>query len=170
MEYLYASLFENMLPDDEKYLQEVLECFDVKKYRMTETPTRFKLILTPQKLSMKALHSIQTLRSLPVGVEVDVKSGVFVECLKSGASRKRRRIGYEKFTGEIPKRYDVGKYNEAMRHILGLDNLCEFDVDIGENLRMKNLERISYAVLKKIESVGCSISFDMHDCEMILSL
>ena len=159
-----------MLPDDEKYMQEVLGCFDVKKYRVTETPTRFKLILTPQKLTMKALHDIQVLRSDPVGVEVDVKSGVFVECLKSGSARKRRRIGYEKFTGKIPEKYDVGKYNEAMRYILGLDNLCEFGVDIGEKLRLKNLERISYAILKKIESVGCEISFDMHNCEMILSL
>lgn len=159
-----------MLPDDEKYLQEVLECFDVKKYRMTETPTRFKLILTPQKLSMKALHDIQSLRSLPVGVEVDVKSGVFVECLKSGSRRKRRRISYEKFVGKIPEKYEVGKYNEAMRYILGLENLCEFEVDLGDKLRIKNLERISYAILKKIESVGCGISFDMHNCEMILSL
>ena len=159
-----------MLPEDEKYLQEVLECFDVKKYRMTETPTRFKLILSPVKLSMKSLHEIQTLRSLPVGVEVDVKSGVYVECLKSGGRRKRRRIGYEKFTGKMPEKYDVGKYNEAMRYILGMENLCEFGVDLGEKLRIKNLERISYAVLKKIESVGCKIIFDMHNCEMILSL
>lgn len=160
----------NMSPDDEKYLQEVLDCFDVKKYRMTETPTRFKLILTPMKLSMKSLHDIQGLRSEPVGVEVDVKSGVFVECLKSGSRRKRRRISYDKFTGKIPEKYDVGKYNEAMRYILGMENLCEFGVDLGEKLRLKNLERISYAVLKKIESVGCDISFDMHNCEMILSL
>jgi hypothetical protein len=159
-----------MLPDDEKYLEEVLECFNVKKYRVTETPTRFKLILAPQKLTMKALHDIQTLRSLPVGVEVDVKSGVFVECLKSGSRRKRRRIEYEKFTGEIPEKYDVGKYNEAMRYILGLENICDFGVETGEKLRLKNLERISYAVLTKIESVGCDISFDMHNCEMILSL
>lgn len=170
MEYLYDILLENMLPDDEKYLQEVLECFEVKKYRMTETPTRFKLILTPIKLTMKSLHEIQTLRSLPVGVEVDVKSGVFVECLKSGARRKRRRISYEKFSGKIPAKYEVGKYNEAMRHILGMENLCEFGVELGEKLRVKNLERISYAVLKRIESVGCAISFDMHNCEMILSL
>jgi len=159
-----------MLPDDEKYLEEVLQCFDVKKYRMTETPTRFKLILAPQKLTMKSLHEIQTLRSLPVGVEVDVKSGVFVECLKQGSRRKRRRIEYEKFSGKIPEKYDVGKYNEAMRYILGLENLCEFEVETGTKLRLKNLERISYAVLKKIESVGCEISFDMHNCEMILSL
>ena len=159
-----------MLPDDTKYMHQVLECFDVNKYRVTETPTRFKLILTPQKVSMEALHNVQALRSDPVGVEVDVKLGVFVECLKTGCSRKRRRIGYEKFTGKIPKKYDVGKYNEAMRYILGLENLCEFGVDFGEKLRLKNLERISYAVLKKIESVGCGISFDMHNCEMILSL
>ena len=159
-----------MLPEDEKYLQDVLECFDVKKYKMTETPTRFKLILTPMQLTMKTLHSVQSLRSVPVGVEVDVKSGVFVECLKTGARRKRRRISYEKFTGTIPEKYDVGKFNEAMRHILGQEDLCEFGVDLGEKLRLKNLECISYAVLKKIESVGCSISFDMHNCEMILSL
>lgn len=159
-----------MLPEDEKYLQEVLECFDVKKYKMTETPTRFKLILTPMKLTMQRLHDIQALRSVPVGVEVDVKSGVFVECLKTGARRKRRRIMYEKFKGKIPKKYDVGKYNEAMRYILGMENLCEFGVDLGDKLRLKNLECISYAVLKKIESSGCSIAFDMHNCEMILSL
>jgi hypothetical protein len=57
-----------------------------------------------------------------------------------------------------------------MRYILGLENICDFGVDNGEKLRLKNLERISYAVLKKIESVGCDISFDMHNCEMILSL
>lgn len=159
----------NMLPEDERYLEEILKLFEVTKYKVTETPTRFKLILKPLKLSMDTLHSVQTLRSAPVGIEVDVNSGIFLECLKSGSSRKRRRISYEKFSGKIPEKYEVGKYNEAMRYLLGIENICEFGIDLGDKLRLKNVECVSYAVLKKIESV-CKISFDMHNCEMILSL
>lgn len=159
----------NMLPEDERYLEEILKLFEVTKYKVTETPTRFKLILKPLKLSMETLHSVQTLRSAPVGIEVDVNSGIFLECLKSGSSRKRRRISYEKFSGKIPEKYEVGKYNEAMRYLLGIENICEFGIDLGDKLRLKNVECVSYAVLKKIESV-CKISFDMHNCEMILSL
>lgn len=158
-----------MLPEDERYLEEILKLFEVTKYKVTETPTRFKLILKPLKLSMDTLHSVQTLRSAPVGIEVDVNSGIFLECLKSGSSRKRRRISYEKFSGKIPEKYEVGKYNEAMRYLLGIENICEFGIDLGDKLRLKNVECVSYAVLKKIESV-CKISFDMHNCEMILSL
>jgi len=158
-----------MLAEDERYLEEILKLFNVTKYKVTETPTRFKLILSPLKLDMETLHGVQTLRSAPVGIEVDVSAGVFLECLKTGSSRKRRRISYEKFSGKIPEKYDVGKYNEAMRYVLGIENVCEFGVDLSEKLRLKNLECISYAVLKKIESV-CKISFDMHNCEMILSL
>lgn len=159
----------NMLPEDERYLEEILKLFEVTKYKVTETPTRFKLILKPMTLSMETLHSVQTLRSAPVGIEVDVNSGIFLECLKSGSSRKRRRISYEKFSGKIPEKYEVGKYNEAMRYLLGIENICEFGIDLGDKLRLKNVECVSYAVLKKIESV-CKISFDMHNCEMILSL
>ena len=72
-----------MLPEDERYLEEILKLFEVTKYKVTETPTRFKLILKPLKLSMETLHSVQTLRSAPVGIEVDVNSGIFLECLPS---------------------------------------------------------------------------------------
>jgi len=160
-----------MLQEDEKYLQDILAQFKVTKYKVSETPSRFKLIITPTEFDMETLHTVQTLRSRPVGIEVDVKNGVYVECLKAGQSRKRRRLCYAKHSGKIPKKYEVKKYNEAMRYILGIDGICEFDVELTEKkLELVNIQCISYPILKKIEDTGCKISFDMRASTMSLTL
>ena len=160
-----------MLQEDEKYLQEILSLFKVQKYKVSETPSRFKLILNPKEFTMDTLHSVQTLTSRPAGIEVDVKNGVFVECLKSGASRKRRRISHDKFTGKIPEKYEVGKFNDAMKLILGIPDMCEFQVETSDKkVELVGIQCISYAILKKIEETGCKISFDMRESTMILTL
>lgn len=160
-----------MIQEDEKYLQEILSLFKVTKYKVSETPSRFKIIIQPADFTMDTLHTLQTLRSRPVGIEVDVKSGVFVECLKEGQSRKRRRLCYAKHTGKIPEKYDVKKYNEAMRYILGVDGMCEFEVELTEKkLELGGVQRISYPILKKIEETGCSLMFDMRESTMTLTL
>ena len=158
-----------MIQEDEIYLKEILSLFKVTKYKVSETPSRFKIIIEPADFTMDTLHTLQTLRSRPVGIEVDVKSGVFVECLKEGQSRKRRRLCYAKHTGKIPEKYDVKKYNEAMRYILGVDGMCEFDVELTEKkLELGGVQRISYPILKKIEETGCKISFNMREAIITL--
>lgn len=160
-----------MLQEDEKYLQDILNLFKVTKFKVSETPSRFKIIINPTDFTMTTLHSVQTLRSRPVGIEVNVKNGVFIECLKEGQSRKRRRICYEKHTGKIPKKYDVDKYNEAMRYILGVEGMCEFSMELTEKkLELGGVETISYPILKKIEETGCKIAFNMREATMILTL
>ena len=120
---------------------------------------------------MKTLDDVQTLKSRPVGIEVDVKNGVFIECLKEGSSRKRRRILFEKFSGKIPKKYEVGKFQDAMIHILGIPDMCEFDLEYTDKkLELVGIQCISYPILKKIEDTGCKISFNMRDSSMILTL
>ena len=160
-----------MLQEDEKYMNDILALFKVTKFKVSETPSRFKLIIKPTDFTMEILHNVQTLRGRPVGVEVDVKSGVFVECLKEGQSRKRRRLCYAKHTGKIPKKYDVGKYNEAMRYVLGVEGMCDFDVDLTEKkLELGGVQRISYPILKKIEETGCALTFDMREAKITLTL
>ena len=159
-----------MLAEDEKYLNDILALFKVTKYKVSETPSRFKLIIHPTDFTMDTLHTVQTLRSRPVGIEVDVKNGVFVECVKEGQSRKRRRLCYAKHTGKIPEKYDVKKYNEAMRYILGVEGMCEFDVVLTEKkLELGGVQCISYPILSKIEETGCDISFNMRECIMTLT-
>ena len=160
-----------MLAEDEKYLNDILALFSVTKYKVSETPSRFKLIIHPPEFDMQTLHSVQTLRSRPVGIEVDVKNGVFIECLKEGQSRKRRRLCYSKHTGKIPEKYNVKKYNEAMRYILGVDGMCEFDVELTEKkLEIGGVQCISYPILKKIEEADCKISFNLREATMTLTL
>jgi hypothetical protein len=160
-----------MLAEDEKYLQDILALFKVTKYKVSQTASRFKLIINPVEFTMETLHAVQTLKSRPVGIEVNVKDGVFLECLKEGQSRKRRRLCYAKHTGKMPKKYDVKKYNEAMRYILGVEDMCEFDCELGENkLELGGVQTISYPILKKIEETGCKITFNMREGSMTLVL
>jgi len=35
-------MFEEMLPEDKKYLEDILTLFKVTNYKLSETPTRFK--------------------------------------------------------------------------------------------------------------------------------
>lgn len=160
-----------MLQEDEKYMNDILALFSVTKFKVSETPSRFKLIIHPADFTMDTLHTLQTLRSRPVGIEVDVKDGVFIECLKEGQSRKRRRLCYSKHTGKIPEKYKVKKYNEAMRYILGVEGMCDFDCVLTEKkLELGGVQTISYPILKKIEETGCSIAFNMREATMILTL
>jgi len=91
-----------MLTEDTAYMSDILAAFKVTSYKLSETPTRFKLIITPNDpFDMETLHSIQGMRD-PVGIEIDVKNGVYLECLKGGSSRKRRRVQLETFDGPVP--------------------------------------------------------------------
>ena len=99
------------------------------------------------------------------------KSGVYLECLKSGSSRKRRRVCLEKFDGKIPKKYESGKFNGAMREILSIRDICEFDTSLEDGkLTITNLETISYPVLKRIEDTGCAININMTTSKITLEL
>tara|TARA_Y100001958_G_scaffold121872_1_gene89106 strand:- start:561 stop:1043 length:483 start_codon:yes stop_codon:yes gene_type:complete len=150
-----------MLQEDEDYMQSVLKTFGVTKYKLSETPTRFKLILTPDRFTMETLDEVQCLRGA-VGIEVDVQKHVFVECLKSGHARKRRRITANTFKGTIPKAYDVGKYNPVMREFLGVEDVCAFDAEVKEGvLEIRNIECLPYALLKRVADASESVEFDM---------
>jgi len=160
-----------MLAEDEKYLNDILSLFKITKFKVSETPSRFKLIINPIDFTMETLHSVQTLRSRPVGIEVNMKTGVFLECLKEGQSRKRRRLCYEKHTGKIPKKYEVEKFNDAMRYILGVSGMCDFDCELSEKkLELGGVQTISYPILNKIEETGCKIKFNMRESIMTLTL
>lgn len=162
-------MFEEMLPEDTKYLEEILTIFNVSKYKLSETPTRFKMIIHPTEFHMKALHDVQDIRSA-VGVEVDLKNGVFLECLKTGASRKRRRISLETFNGEIPEKYKSGKFNPAIRVILGIEDICNFDSEVeGDKLIIKDIECLSYPILKQIEQEGFNIFINIKNASISIT-
>lgn len=160
-----------MLEEDKTYMSDILAAFRVSSFKLSETETRFKLIIKPDKpFTMQTLHSVQELRD-PVGIEIDINSGVYLECLKKGSSRKRRRIRVEAFDGDIPKKYDAPRFNKAIREVLSIQDICEFDIRVDENtLTISNLESISYPVLKRIESTGCSVEMNMVKSTLTLSL
>jgi hypothetical protein len=158
---IYMVARSRMLQEDDDYLQAVLKTFGVSKYKLSETPTRFKLILTPEKFTMETLDAVQRLRSA-VGIEVDIGRHVFVECLKSGHARKRRRLSAETFKGSMPEKYDVGAFNPVMRQLLGKENMCAFEADVKENvLELRKIECLSYALLKRVADLSGSVEFDM---------
>lgn len=160
-----------MLEEDNAYMSDILAVFKVTSFKLSETETRFKLIINPtQPFSMQTLHKIQEMRD-PVGIEIDVNSGVYLECLKKGSSRKRRRIQFESFDGDIPEKYNIPKFKKAMREVLSIQDICEFDIRVdGDVLTISNLESISYPVLKRIEKTGCNIEINMLKSALILSL
>lgn len=160
---------EEMLPEDTKYLEDILTLFKVSKYKLSETPSRFKIIIHPDEFSLKTMHDTQDLKT-PVGIEVDLKHGVYIECLKSGASRKKRRIAIEIFKGNIPEKYECGKFDAAVRVLLGIEDICEFETEIENNyLIVKNIECLTYPILKHIEQEGFNISFNLPKASMTIS-
>lgn len=162
-------MFEEMLPEDTKYLEDILTLFAVSKYKLSETPTRFKLIIHPNEFNLKTMHDIQELKT-PVGIEVDIKNGVYLECLKSGASRKKRRITIDTFKGNIPEKYESGKFNPAMRTLLGIEDICEFESIIEDKcLIVKNIECLTYPILKNIEQKGFDIAFNIPKASMTIT-
>ena len=158
-----------MLAEDEAYMKTILKEFDVTKYKLSETPTRFKLIINPDSFSMDTLNAVQ--KDGTVGIEVDVSKCVYLECLKGGHSRKRRRTSAEVFRGTLPKEYDVGKYNKVMRHLLGVEDMCAFKAKVVDgSLQLREVECLTYALLKRISDLGVSISFDMRDAKITMTL
>jgi len=159
-------MFEEMLPEDTKYLEEVLKLFQVSKYKLSETPTRFKIIIHPTEFTLKTLHDVQEIRT-PVGIQVDLKNGIFLECLKSGSSRKKRRIALDVFKGKLPEQYKCGDFDPAIRIILGIEDICEFKCCVeGNKLILKDIECLSYPILKCIEQEGFDISFNITKAHM----
>lgn len=162
-------MFEEMLPEDTKYLEDILTLFTVTKYKLSETPTRFKLIINPNEFNLKTMHDTQDIKT-PVGMEVDLKNGVYIECLKTGASRKKRRIAINTFKGKMPEKYESGKFNPAMRILLGIEDICEFESIIEDNcLVVKNIESLSYPILKHIEQKGFDIAFNIPKASMSIT-
>ena len=152
---------EEMLAEDTKYLEEILTLFKVTKYKLSETPSRFKIILHPKEFHLKTLHDVQEIKT-PVGIEIDLKNGIFLECLKAGASRKRRRISLETFKGNIPEKYRCGRFESAIRVILGIEDICEFKTSVeGDALLIKDIECLTYPILKQIEQEGFHIFFNI---------
>lgn len=159
-----------MLADDEEYMNSILKEFGVTKYKMSETPTRFKLILTPGTFTMKTLDSVQRLRG-SVGIEIDIRKCVYLECLKDGNRRKRRRVCADVFKGAIPNEYDVGKYNKVMRQLLGMDDVCAFKAEVVDDvLEVRDIECLTYSVLKRISDMNVDITFDMAKAKISMTL
>jgi len=158
-----------MLVEDEAYMKTILSEFGVAKYKLSETPTRFKLIITPDHFSMDTLDAVQKDRA--VGIEIDVNKCVYLDCLKGCNSRKRRRTSAEVFRGTIPKKYDVGKYNMVMRHLLGVEDICAFEACVVDGtLELQKIECLSYALLKRISDLSVRINFDMRNAKITMAL
>ena len=158
-----------MLPEDTKYLEDILTLFKVSKYKLSETPSRFKIIIHPDEFSLKTMHETQDLKT-PVGIEVDLKNGVYIECLKAGSSRKRRRISIDTFKGKMPEKYECGRFEPAMRVLLGIEDICEFEsIEEDKCLIVKNIECLTYPVLKHIEQEGFNIAFNLPKASMTLT-
>ena len=133
-----------------------------------ETPSRFKIILQPDTFKMKTLHELQEIRT-PVGIEIDLKNGLFIECLKSGSSRKRRKIRLDPFKGNLPDKYQMDRFEPVMRVLLGIEDMCEFDADVqNDDLIVKNIECLTYPVLKSIEQCGYDVTFHMTKEYMVV--
>ena len=159
-----------MLADDEEYMNSILKEFGVTKYKLSETPTRFKLILQPDSFTMKTLDSVQRLRG-SIGIEIDIRKGVYLECLKDGNRRKRRRLCVDVFKGAIPKEYEVGKYNKVMRQLLGMDDVCAFKAKVvDDTLEVRDIECLTYGVLKRISDMDVTIVFDMAKAKISMTL
>lgn len=162
-------MFEEMLAEDTKYLEEILTLFKVSKYKLSETATRFKIIIHPEEFHLKTLHDVQEIKTA-VGIEVDLKNGVFLECLKSGSSRKRRRIAMDVYKGTMPDKYKCGKFEPALRVILGVEDICEFQINVDQDkLIVKDIECLSYPVLKHIEQEGFNIFFSITKASMSIT-
>lgn len=162
-------MFEEMLPEDTKYLEDILTLFQVSKYKLSETPTRFKIIVHPKEFSLKTMHDAQDIKT-PVGIEVDLKNGVYIECLKAGAARKRRRISIEIFKGKMPEKYSCGSFEPAMRVLLGIEDICEFESLLEDKcLIVKNIECLTYPILKHIEQEGFDIDFNLPKASMTIT-
>lgn len=146
-----------MLDEDRAYLKEILQILNVTKYKLSETPSRFRIRTKPTDLNLDALHSIQNIKS-PVGVEVNLTRGLYLDCLKGGKSRKRRRMSVDKFTGKIPDKYKTKHFDQCMRLLLGCDNVCEFTMKESNNtLEINSAETFTYPLLKEIEKIGINI-------------
>lgn len=159
-------MFEEMLAEDTKYLEDILTLFKVTKYKLSETPSRFKIILRPNEFHLRTLHDVQEIKT-PVGIEIDLKNGVYLECLKAGASRKRRRIALETFHGTVPEKYKCGRFEPAVRVILGIEDICEFKVAVDDStLVIKDIECLTYPILKHIEQEGFHIFFNITNASM----
>lgn len=161
-----------MRDEDKAYMSDILSAFKVTTFKLSETPTRFKLIIKPdEEFDMDTLDAVQELK-YPIGIEIDIRNGVYLECLKENKSRKRRRLTVSTFRSAIPKKYDVGeKFNGAMREILSIEDICDFDVSLKDNtLMITNLETISYAMLKRIANTGCRVKINMLASKLILTV
>ena len=160
-----------MLKEDNTYMTDILAAFKVSSYKLSETDTRFKLIIKPDDpFDMETLHGIQGLRD-PVGIEIDVNSGIYLECLKQGCSRKRRRVQLETFDGPVPEKYNIPKFQKAIREILSIPDICEFETSVDDEvLTISNLDTISYPVLKRIENTGCKVKINMLKSNLTISL
>ena len=63
-----------------------------------------------------------------------------------------------------------GKFNPAVRVILGIEDICEFDTTVEDNkLIVKDIECLSYPVLKHIEQEGFNIHFHIKKASMTIS-
>jgi len=158
-----------MCPEDEDYMNAVLRTLSVEKYKLSETPTRFKLIVQPDAFELKKLHDIQHIKG-PVGIEVDLKRGVFIECLKTGSSRKRRRVSVANFTGTLPKTYRTKKYEKAIRWLVGDEDTCAFTIKEDKNLIVRNAECVTYHLLKCIEDCGFRVVVNVPQGQLELSV
>ena len=120
------------------------------KYSVVNMPSRIKMIVeAPPQLSQAVLDR---LHGEGYGLRVDVKERLLhVEIQK--AKRKRKRVvPVEAYSGKLGKPYQIGKGEDILRYLLGVHDICDFEVHTEvfgkeKHICCKNVECIDYNVV-----------------------
>tara|TARA_B100001250_G_C19815878_1_gene798357 strand:+ start:5953 stop:6432 length:480 start_codon:yes stop_codon:yes gene_type:complete len=132
-------------------VEDVLRIMNTKvEYSIINMPSRIKMIIeTPPKLKKSMLTR---LHESGYKLKVDVKERLLhVEIPKS--KRKRKRVEtVPSYTGKLDKCYAIGQGEEILRYLLGVHNICDFEVNVDtfgkeKHICCKNVECIDYAVI-----------------------
>lgn len=132
-------------------VEEVLRILNAEvSYSVDHLPSRIKMLIdNPPHVKNNVLHR---LHESGYRLKVDVKERqLHVEIPKSVRKRKRVEtiVPYE---GKMDSMYTIGKGEHVLRYLLGVTDLCDFDVSVDtigneRHIYCKNIECIDYAVV-----------------------
>ena len=135
-------------------------------------PSRVKMIVeTPPQLSQSVLDR---LHSEGYGLRVDVKERLLhVEIQK--AKRKRKRVvPVVAYKGKLDSGYQIGKGEDILRYLLGVQDICDFEVQTEmfgkeKHICCKNVECIDYNVVAEACKDSRAVcDFPNHQWKFIL--
>lgn len=119
-------------------------------YSIVNMPSRIKMIVDkPPKMTKQTLT---TLHDAGYRMRADVKENqLHVEIPKSKRKRKRAQE-VTKYRGKLDKCYMIGEGEEVLRYLLGVPDMCDFEVHVDvigkeKHIHCKNVECVEYAVI-----------------------